>query len=66
MLEGSIRTVTGEIAKYKLDLVGAQRSDGTEVAPNKQVNIYSSMEKGMRIMVQVFSYRRESYQQLRG
>jgi hypothetical protein len=32
-----------EISKYKLDLVGLKRSDGTETAPKKQVNIHFSM-----------------------
>jgi hypothetical protein len=38
-----------------------------EVALNEQANIHFSMEKGMKIMnlVQVFSYIKESYQQLR-
>jgi hypothetical protein len=39
-----------------------------EVALNQQANIYFSMERGMKIMnyVLVFSYKRESYQHLRG
>jgi hypothetical protein len=47
-----LRAVMEEILKYKLDL----RSDGMEVAPNQQVNIHFSMERGMKIMnkVQVF------------
>jgi hypothetical protein len=38
------------------------------VATNQQANIHFFMENGMRIMnyVQVFSYIRKSYQQLRG
>jgi exonuclease III len=57
---GSLRAVAEGISKYKLDLVGVQ-----EV---QQANIHFSMERGMKIMnqVQVFSYIRESYQQLRG
>jgi hypothetical protein len=39
-----------EISKYKLDLVEYRRSDGTEVALNRQANIPFSMERGMRIM----------------
>jgi hypothetical protein len=56
---GSLRVVGEEISKYKLDLVGVQ-----EV---RWANINSSMENGMKIMnyVQVFSYIRESNQQLR-
>jgi hypothetical protein len=39
-----------------------------EVAQNKQANIHFPMEKGVNIMnwIQVFSYIRESCQQLRG
>jgi hypothetical protein len=43
-------TVAKEISKYKLDLVGVMRSDGTEVAPNQQANIHFSMERGMTVM----------------
>jgi hypothetical protein len=46
----SLITVATKIAKYKLDLVGVQGSDGTGVAPNQQTNIHFSMERGMRIM----------------
>jgi hypothetical protein len=46
----SLRAVEEEISKYKLDLVGDRRSDGTEVALNEQANIHFSMEKGMKIM----------------
>jgi hypothetical protein len=55
-----LRTVAEEISNYKLDLVEYRRSDGA--------NIHFSMERGMRTMnyVKVFSYIRESYQQLRG
>jgi hypothetical protein len=44
----SLRAVAGEILDM-LDLVGVQRSDGTEVAPNQQANIRFSMERGMII-----------------
>jgi hypothetical protein len=39
-----------------------------EVALNQQATIHFSMKKGMKIMnyVQVLSYIKESYQQLRG
>jgi hypothetical protein len=47
---GLLRAVEEEISKYKLDLVGDRRSDGTEVALNEQVNIHFSMEKGMKIV----------------
>jgi hypothetical protein len=44
---GSARAVADEISKYKLHFVGVQGSDGAEVAPNQQVNIHFSMERGM-------------------
>jgi ACT domain-containing protein len=47
---GSLRTVAEEVSKYKLDLLGVQRSDGAEVALNQQANINFSMERGMIIM----------------
>jgi hypothetical protein len=46
----SLRAVTKEISKYKLDLMEVRRSDGKEVAPNQQTNIHFPMERGMRIM----------------
>jgi hypothetical protein len=36
---GSLMTFVKLLSKYKLDLVGAHRSDGTDIAPNQQVNI---------------------------
>jgi hypothetical protein len=47
---GSLRAVAEEISKYKLDFVEYRRSDGTEVAQNRQANIHFSMEKGMKII----------------
>jgi hypothetical protein len=65
---GSLRAVTKEILKFKLNIVGVHevREDrcGTEPAGD-----YSFLYgKEMRIMnyVQISSYVRESYQQLRG
>jgi hypothetical protein len=43
-------TVERDISKNKLDLVGVQGSDWTEVATNQQANIHFSLERGMRIM----------------
>jgi hypothetical protein len=43
-------TVANEISKYKLDYWEYRRSDGIMVAPNQQVSIHFSMEKGMTIM----------------
>jgi exonuclease III len=49
---GSLKTVSGEFAKCKLDLVGVQevRWDGRRVALNQQAIILSSMEMGMLII----------------
>jgi hypothetical protein len=45
------RTVSRELAKYKLDVVRLlYRSDGTSVAVNQQTIIHSSMEMGMLII----------------
>jgi exonuclease III len=59
---GSFRAVAEEISKYKLDLVGVQevRLDGGGAEP-------VGKSRGMKIMknIQVFSYIRESYQELR-
>jgi hypothetical protein len=38
-------TVLRELLKYKLDLVGVQRSDGRAVAPNLWENTHFSMER---------------------
>jgi hypothetical protein len=64
----SLTTIAKELSKYELDLVGVQEvrwdRSGIEPAPN----IHYSIDRGMRIMnyVLLFSYIRESYQQLRG
>jgi hypothetical protein len=47
---GSLMTVVKEISKYKLVLQEYRTSDRTGVVPNKQVNIYFSMERKIRIM----------------
>jgi hypothetical protein len=56
-------TVSRELSRYRLDLVGAREGSGTAPA---EYTFY--MERGMRTMnfVQVFLYIRESSQQLRG
>jgi hypothetical protein len=65
---GSLITVSKELSKYRLDLVGMQEviweSGGTEPAGE----YIFSMERGIRIMnwIQVFVCIRESYQQLNG
>jgi hypothetical protein len=46
----SLKTVSGELAKYKFDLVLYKRSDGTRVALSQQAIIPSSMEMGMLII----------------
>jgi hypothetical protein len=43
---GLLVTVSKELSKYRLDLVGC-RSDGRAVAPNEQENTHFSMERGM-------------------
>jgi hypothetical protein len=51
--------------KIQVRFSGVQEVKGTGVAPNQQVNIHFSVERGMRLMnwVQVFLCIRESYQQ---
>jgi hypothetical protein len=63
----SLTTVAEEVSEYNSDW-WEYRSNETEVAPDQQVNIHFSMERGMRIMnsAQDSSYIRESYRQLRG
>jgi hypothetical protein len=46
-------TVSRELARYKLHLVGVQEvkySNGRVVAPNLRENTHLPMERGMRIM----------------
>jgi hypothetical protein len=47
---GSLKTVARELGKYKLDLVGYRRSDGTRAALNVQRIIHSSMERVMKVI----------------
>jgi hypothetical protein len=46
---GSLKAVSREVGKYKLDLWEYRKSDGTRVALNQQTIIHSSMEMGMLI-----------------
>jgi hypothetical protein len=47
---GSLMTTSRDLARYKLDPVGVQRSDGRAVAPNLRENTNFSVERGMRIV----------------
>jgi hypothetical protein len=47
---GSLMTISRELARYKLDLVGVDEVRGKAVAPNLLENTHFSMERGMRIM----------------
>jgi hypothetical protein len=65
---GSLKTISGEIAKYKLDLVGVQEVRWNKGGTEPAGDLLSSMEMGMLIitLAQAFSYIRGSFQQLRG
>jgi hypothetical protein len=41
-----LMTVLEKLSKYKLDLMGVQKSDGIEV-PNQQRNVQFSIERGI-------------------
>jgi hypothetical protein len=43
-------TVVKEISEYELDVVGMQEIRWDEVAPNQEVNIHFSMERGLKII----------------
>jgi hypothetical protein len=47
---GSLNTIARKLGKYRLDLLGVQRSDGSKEAVNRQKIIYFSMEKEMRFI----------------
>jgi hypothetical protein len=47
---GSLKTVSRELNKYKLDLVRVQEVRWEAVAPNLRENTHFSMEMEMRIM----------------
>jgi hypothetical protein len=61
---GPLRTITRELFKYKLDLVGVQVVTEIVTAPNQKKNAHFYMERGMRTMswVQAFLYIKESSQ----
>jgi hypothetical protein len=63
---GSLKTVATKLKKYKLDLVGVQKSVVRRMALNGQRIIRFSVDMGMGIISQGqdFSYIRESYQRL--
>jgi hypothetical protein len=65
---GSLVTVSKELSKYRLDLVGVQEVRWEGCGTEEQENTHYSMERGMRIMswLQLFLCTRASYQQLRG
>jgi hypothetical protein len=66
---GSLMTDVKEISKYKLNLVGVQEvrwdRGGTEPAGQYQF-FYGKVNEDHEIDAVFFSYKRESYQQLRG
>jgi hypothetical protein len=45
---GSLKTLTRKLAKYKLDLVGVQKSEGRGEVLKGQKIILSSMEQGLK------------------
>jgi hypothetical protein len=47
---GSLKTVSGELGKYKLDLVGVQEVRWDKGALNQQAIILSSTEMGILII----------------
>jgi hypothetical protein len=61
-------TVSRELSRYQLDLVGAQEVRCAGRDTNQQENAHFSIERGMRTMnfVQFIFCIRESCQQLRG
>jgi hypothetical protein len=61
----SLVTVSRELYRYRVDLVGVQevRWEGNGTAPAGEYNFY--MEREMRTMIKVQAFWRESCQQLR-
>jgi hypothetical protein len=58
---GSLKTVVRELGNYKLDLVGVQEDGRRRVLKEQRIIRFSIKIISYR---QVFSYIRESYQQL--
>jgi hypothetical protein len=67
-MAGLLRTVAEEISKYKLDLIGVQevRRDRGGTEPAGEYTFFYGEENANHELCTVFSYIRESYQQLRG
>jgi hypothetical protein len=65
---GSLRAVAEEISKYNLDLVGVQevRWDGGGTEPAGEYTFFYEKWNEYHELGTVFSYVRESYQQLSG
>jgi hypothetical protein len=67
-MAGSLITVAEALSKYKLGLMSVQEVSWGRGGTQPAGELHISMERGMRIiiLVQVFLYIRESYQELRG
>jgi hypothetical protein len=65
---GSLMTVSRELSRYKLDLVGAQkvRWEGSDTVPAGEYTFFYRKGNENHELGIGFLYIRESYQQLRG